>query len=102
MFDCSVNIYNGTEANGSLGGWDGKGVRIRDDSYTTPTELITALTGSKLVYELATPVTVQLTAQQMTTLLGQNNVWSDADSVSVDYVADTTLYISKVIADALT
>ena len=55
----------------------------------------------EVCHELLTPITVQLTAQQITTLLGQNNVWSDADSVSVDYVADTKRYIAKVIADAL-
>ena len=76
-------------------------VRIKDTRYTTTADFKTAMSGVQLVYELANHVTVQLTAQQMTTLLGQNNVWSDADSVSVDYVADTKLYIAKVIADAL-
>jgi hypothetical protein len=51
---------------------------------------------TQFCYKLAQPMTVQLTAQQMTTLLGQNNVWSDADSVSVDYVADTKLYIEQL------
>lgn len=45
---------------------------------------------------LATPLIIQLTAEQMTTLKGQNNVWSDADSVSVDYVADPKLYIARL------
>lgn len=49
-----------------------------------------------VVAKLAQPVTVQLTAQQLTTLLGTNNVWSDADSVTVDYVADTKLYIEQL------
>ena len=56
----------------------------------------TNLPTGKMVYPLAQPVEVQLTAQQITTLLGQNNVWSDADSVSVDYVADTKLYIEQL------
>lgn len=55
----------------------------------------------QVVAELATPTTVQLTAQQMTTLLGQNNVFSDAGNVDVTYVADTKLYIAKMIANAL-
>lgn len=74
---------------------------IRDTAFTDATTFKTAMDGVQLVYELETPITVQLTAQQLTTLLGQNNVWSDADSVSVDYVADTKLYIAKVIAEAL-
>ena len=54
-----------------------------------------------VVYPLATPTTVQLTAQQLTTLLGQNNVFADAGDVDVTYVADTKLYIAKMIANAL-
>ena len=38
-----------------------------------------------ITYPLATPLTVQLTAQQITTLLGQNNVWSDGGDVSLTY-----------------
>ena len=76
-------------------------INVRDLSYSDATTFTNAVTGSQLAYEIAQPVEVQLTAQQMTTLLGQNNVLSDADSVSVDYVADTKLYIAKVIADAL-
>ena len=74
---------------------------LKNSSYTDAATFKAAMSGVQLCYELAQPVTVQLTAQQMTTLLGQNNVWSDADSVAVDYVADTKLYITKVIADAL-
>jgi hypothetical protein len=29
-------------------------------------------------------------------LLGQNNVWADTGDVSVEYRADTTLYISRL------
>lgn len=61
----------------------------------------TAMNGQTLVYPLAAPVSVQLTAQQLTTLLGTNNVWSDGGNVSVEYVADTKAYIAKVIAAAL-
>lgn len=51
----------------------------------------------QICYELAEPITVQLTPEQLTTLLGTNYIWSDADSVSVDYVADTKLYIDSKI-----
>ena len=49
------------------------------DAYaagTTPT------TGAQVVYELATPLEYTLSAQQLTTLLGENNVWSDAGEIS--------------------
>ena len=54
-----------------------------------------------IYYPLAEPLTIQLTPEQLTTVLGTNNVWSDADSVSVDYVADTKLYIQKAISAAV-
>lgn len=79
----------------------GKNVDIIDNSYSDAATFKTAMSGAQLCYELATPITVQLTPEQLTTVLGQNNVWSDADSVSVDYVADTKLYVQKVISAAV-
>ena len=51
-----------------------------------------------LVYELATPTTIQLTPTQIDSLLGRNNVWADSGDVTVEYIADTKLYIQKVIS----
>lgn len=39
----------------------------------------------QVCYELATPITYQLTPIQLQTFLGQNNVWSNADYVEVEY-----------------
>ena len=39
----------------------------------------------QVCYELAQPFTITLTPEQLTTVLGQNNVWSDADKVSLTY-----------------
>ena len=47
-------------------------------------------------YPLATPVTYQLTAQQVSTLLGDNNIFADCGDVAVTYRADTQLYIQKL------
>ena len=38
-----------------------------------------------IIYPLKTPVTYQLTSQQFSTLIGQNNIWSNADRVEVEY-----------------
>lgn len=46
---------------------------------TTPT------TGAQVVYELAEPVEVEVTSQQLETLIGTNNVWSDGGNVSLTY-----------------
>lgn len=74
-------------------------VRIRDTAYADATSFKTAMNGVQLVYELATPFTVQLTANDdITTVLGQNNIWADAGTVDVEYRADTKLYIQKVMS----
>ena len=56
------------------------------DAYaegTTPT------IGAQVVYTLATPLTYQLSAQEVQMLLGENNVWSSSgDTVSVTYYAE--------------
>ena len=52
--------------------------------------------GCVFVYYLATPQTYQLTPQQLLTLLGTNNVWSDIGNVSVTYPADTKMFIEKL------
>ena len=58
---------------------------------TTPT------TGAEVCYELATPQTYQLTPQEVTTLLGSNNVWADTGDIDCGYVANTKLYIDSRI-----
>lgn len=51
----------------------------------TAAEFKTSVTGQQLVYELDTPQIIQLSAEQITTLIGQNNVWSDGGDVSLTY-----------------
>lgn len=55
-------------------------------------------TGAQVVCELATPIEITLTPTQIDTLLGTNNIWADCGPVSVDYPADTKLYIQKINA----
>lgn len=47
----------------------------------------TAMSGVQLVYKLATPVTYQLTASEVTTLLGENNLWADTGDTTLTYMA---------------
>lgn len=42
------------------------------------------------------PLTYQLTPTQINTLLGINNIWADTGDVSVEYRADTKLYIEQL------
>ena len=41
---------------------------------------------TQVLYKLATPLTVQLTANQMQTLKGLNNIWADTGDVAVEYL----------------
>ena len=68
-----------------------------EDAYSTP-DKIYAL-GLECCIPLATPLTYQLSAQEIKSLLGVNNVWSDAGDVDVEYRADTKLYIDKRLAE---
>lgn len=48
----------------------------------------------KLVYELATPVTYQLTPTEVATILGQNNIFCDTGNINeLTYRADMKAYI---------
>ena len=45
------------------------------------------------------PVSISLTPTEIKTLLGSNNIWSDAGNTAVTYPADTKLYIEKRISE---
>lgn len=76
--DCMIAPYNISNS---------KGICIRDDAYSDATIFANSLAGVQLVYELATPITIQLTAQQVELLLGENNIWSDGE-MTLTYLAD--------------
>ena len=48
-----------------------------------------AFPDTQICYYLATPLTCQLTPQEIQAFVGTNNVWSTGDSVSVTYTKDT-------------
>ena len=50
----------------------------------------------QIVADLSVPVESSIDPATLSTLKGTNNVWSDADSVTVDYVADPKLYIARL------
>jgi hypothetical protein len=55
-----------------------------------------AMNGVQLVYELATPLTYQLTPQEVATLLGANRVWSNAGDISLVYHAQVDATPSSI------
>lgn len=60
-------------------------------------------TGAQVVYELATPITYQLTPVEVTTRLGENNIWADCGPVDVRYSANTELRVEleAIVEEAL-
>lgn len=56
----------------------------------------TPTTGAQVVYKLATPTTIQLTAHQEEMLKGINNIWADTGDTALTYRADTKLYIERL------
>ena len=58
-------------------------------------EQYAAGTPVQVAYKLETPQTYQLTPQQLDTIKGSNNVWSDCGETTLTYVADTKLYIDN-------
>lgn len=82
-----------------------KGVIVRDSRYADyyanndMESFKTAMSGVQLCYERAEPVEYTLTPQEVKTIYGANNIWSDAGPVSVEYPADTKLYIDGKLAE---
>jgi len=77
--------------------------RMPNAEVTTKAEFLAWIAENPihLCYELATPITYQLTPQEITSLLGANNVWADTGDSEVEYRADAKLYIAKKITEAV-
>lgn len=66
-------------------------LRIYAPTYSDATAFKTAMSGVQLVYELATPQTYQLTAQQIEALLGVNNLWASGGEVTLSYTENVLM-----------
>jgi len=76
-------------------------VVLIDTDYTNANELEASLSGVQFVYELATPLTYQLTPIQVNSLLGINKVWNDTNGeTEVKYRRDIEMLLQR-IADSL-
>ena len=79
------------------------GMRVPVSGLTTAALINAWLSENPItaVYKLSTPTEIQLTPQEVRTLLGENNIWSDAGDMTVEYPADTKLYIDQKITEAI-
>lgn len=53
-------------------------IYVRADGYTS-TQFANAILGYKVAYQLATPVSIQLTPEEITAFIGTNNIWGDTN-----------------------
>ena len=75
-------------------------IRFRYDGFSNyPPQFKSDVSGMQLVYELATPVTYQLSKQEIT-LLTTTNMWSDGGNITVIYTKsdDTQATVAGAIA----
>lgn len=96
-------VYNGdigiSRVQGAGSAW-GLAVRVPVEGLTTA-QLINAWLAENpihVVYKVSTPQTYTLTPTEIRTLLGANNIWADTGDVSVEYRADTKLYVDRMSA----
>ena len=88
-------------SNMCIGGtYNAAGIGIKLNDNTTMEEFTSWIDTEKpfVVSYLKNNVTYQLTPEEVTTLLGQNNLWADTGDSTVEYPADTKLYIDKKLA----
>lgn len=73
---------------------------VRDLQYSDAAAFKSAVSGVKLVYELATPQTYNLTAQQVELLTGNNNVWVDTGDITLTYGADPYKVVNPTLFES--
>ena len=95
------NSDTGTSKDNYVWAWaySDRTIAVKDTSKTgmTAEEFKTAMTGVQFVYELYTPLHYTLTAPQIKTLLGENNIFADTGDADVTYRQTTKSYIDQRI-----
>ena len=80
-------------------------LRVIDSNYQEESALedfTNSLSSVQLCYKLKTPTTVQLTPQEVTTLLGQNNIWADCGNVlELSYSANMNIRLQDLLNEKL-
>ena len=73
-------------------------IKDLDKSSMTGAEFKTAMNGVQLVYELATPLTIQLSPTVVKSLRGMNNVVADTGAIlDAEYIRDLTTIIDYIL-----
>ena len=72
-------------------------INIRNTDYTDVTAFKTAMNGVMLVYKLKTPITLEIESQDIPTLLGENNIFSNCGDLEVQYFTSKSDGIAELI-----
>ena len=76
---------------------------ISDNDYSDAPAFKTAMNGVMLVYELATPITLSITSQDIPTLSGENNIFSNCGDTAIGYFtisADDLAALIEVLSNS--
>ncbi len=60
-------------------------IQIKDSRYSTPEDFKASLSDCFLVYQLKTPETYQISTTPITTISGENNIFTSAGDIEVTY-----------------
>ena len=93
--------YNDTWSNGVMSYFypTGKTIIVINNDYTDATAFKTAMTGQKIVYELATPQQIPQDNLPIASQSGTNNLWADSGEImECKYVRDNSAVINDLIA----
>ena len=83
----AVTSMRNLEIKGAI---DSNAIFVKDENYTNATTFRQSLRDINVVYQLATPLTYQLTSTEVTTILGVNNIWADTGDSYLVYKAKKT------------
>ena len=78
----------------TMGGANSSNFWVKDTDYLSVTDFVNSLGNYKVVYELASPLTVQLDSNTITALLNENNIWCDTGDTEVKYLLSVGKKIS--------
>ena len=93
---CSCYFNNSTIASQDLTIFQtANNLRVNDSNYTDANVFKTSVTGQTIVYELATHTIIQLSSNQITALLNENNIWCDTGDTSVKFWMTINKYIGQ-------
>lgn len=74
---------------------------VYDSNYTDAATFTTAVTGQKLVYELATPYEIQLSPYEVNLLQGANVITSNGTSVTITYREGTIATLEDIPSETV-